>query len=99
MANLYQLTPAGEQTLREILTEEMEASVREIAPYLAAGVEKADYSQVGPKLSAIWDRRDTRMAEILDAKQLEEYTDAQKPWRQIFDEAFVEFERKRLAQR
>ena len=77
----------------------MAASVREIAPYLAAGIEKADYSQVKPKLGGIWDRRDARMAEVLNEKQLEEYIENQRRWREIFDSTLDEFDRKRLAAR
>jgi len=98
MATQYGLTPAEEQTVREILEEEMAAAVREIAPFLAAGIEKADYSQVKPKLGAIWDRRDNRMSEVLDEQQFEAYTETQQEWRKIFDGTLDDMERKRLGQ-
>jgi hypothetical protein len=96
MATLYALTPAEEETVREILSEEFASSVRDVAPFLAGGIEKADIAQVKPKLGAIWDRRNARMADVLDEDEYEQYTSDQNEWRKIFDSTLDEMERQRL---
>ncbi len=99
MATQLGLSASDEETVVDILQEEMASSVREVAPFLAAGIEKADYSQVKPKLTTIWDKRDARMSEVLTKDQLKSYLDNQKEWRTIFDGALDAMERTRLGQK
>ncbi len=84
LAVQYSMTPEQEDTLREILADESEAAVRDVAPYLGGGLERADFGAVKEKLGAIWDRRDARMSEVLDTQELEEYRETQKEWRAVY---------------
>jgi hypothetical protein len=96
LAVLYHMSPAEEDTLREILVEESESSVREIAPYLGGGLERADYQAVKERFHAIWDHRDGRMAEILDEKELEAYQAERKEWRDVYDKVLDDMNAARL---
>lgn len=96
MAVLYSMTPEEEDRLREILADTSEESVREIAPYLNGGLDRADYTAVKERLFAVWDSRDARMSEVLDEKELEEYRETQKRWREVYGKALDAMEAARL---
>jgi len=96
MAVLYSLTPQEEDRLREILGDTSEESVREVAPYLNGGLDRADYTAVKDRLFSVWDARDARMSEVLDEKELEEYRETQKKWREVYGKALDDMEAARL---
>ena len=99
LAQAYQLKGAQEDTVREILLEEVEATTRQVGPLLSGGIEKADYSLVKPKLEAIWAQRDTRLRELLDEDDYERYAATQKEWRKIWSGTMDTLDEERLAQR
>lgn len=92
LAVIYQMTPDEEDRLREILTEENESSVREIAPFLGGGLERADYGAIKERLTTIWNRRDERMTEVLDANEMERYRADETVWRRYYEKALDEMD-------
>ncbi len=88
LAVAYRLDGTVEGRVRDILAESLDASVRDVAPYLGGGLERADYDQVRQRLAAIWDARDAKIAALLaDDEARKEYADRATDRRRVLDEA------------
>ena len=99
LARQYAMTAEEEDRVREILTATNESAVREVAPYLGGGLERADHATLKTKLFEVWDARDARMVDVLDENELEDYRTTQKGWREAYAKVLDAWDSARLGNR